>query len=145
MHRKPVRRSSLFLLELIIAILFFSLAATICVRFFVKSHTLEAESKDLNHAVTSAVSVAEILRNQKEPYACLQSHFPLGEPNGASFQIYYDKNWQFCSAADAEYTTSLETVCEDSILTGTISVSKGDTSIYDLTIEAFQTGKGDEG
>ena len=144
MHRKPVRRSSLFLLELIIAILFFSLAATICVRFFVKSHTLEAESKDLNHAVTSAVSVAEILRSQEEPYACLQSHFPLGERSETSFQIYYDGDWKLCGASDAVYTTSLETACKDSILTGTITVSKGEASLYDLAVETYQTGKGAE-
>ena len=65
MNKQPTRRSSLFLMELIIAILFFSLAATVCVRFFVKSYTLEQESQKLNHAVNAATSVAEIFRNQE--------------------------------------------------------------------------------
>ena len=41
MQRKPAKRSSLFLLELIIAILFFCLASAVCVRFFVRSHVME--------------------------------------------------------------------------------------------------------
>ena len=56
------RRSSLFLLELIIAIAFFSIAAAVCVQFFAKSHDLEQESSRLNHAVHLATSAAEEFR-----------------------------------------------------------------------------------
>ena len=81
MNKQPTRRSSLFLMELIIAILFFSLASTVCVRIFVKSHTLEQESIQLNHAVLAASSVAEIFRNQENPFEILEKQYPDGIKN----------------------------------------------------------------
>ena len=55
------RASSLFLMELIIAILFFSIASAVCVQFFVKSHLLSRDADALNHAVNECSSVAEAL------------------------------------------------------------------------------------
>ena len=76
MQRKPAKRSSLFLLELIIAILFFCLASAVCVRFFVRSHVMEQETTELNLAVDQAVSAAEILRSGQDIAACLKDYYP---------------------------------------------------------------------
>ena len=46
-------------MELIIALLFFSLASTVCIRLFVMSHTLSSRTVDLNYAVTQAQNMAE--------------------------------------------------------------------------------------
>lgn len=59
MNHKNSSKSGLFLMELILAIFFFSIAAAICVRLFVTSHRLSRESVQLNHAVTMAESIAE--------------------------------------------------------------------------------------
>lgn len=142
MHVQPTRRSSLFLLELIIAILFFSLASTVCVRFFVNSHTMEAQSMELNHAVNAATSVAEILRNTENPYASLQTEFSLGERKDDTFQIYYDEYWVPCAAKQAVYKLSLQTENTDSFLNGTIDVYKGETSLYTLTVNKYMTKEG---
>lgn len=55
------RASSLFLMELILAILFFSIASAVCVQFFVKSHLLSRDADALNHAVNECSNIAEIL------------------------------------------------------------------------------------
>ena len=47
-------------MELIIAILFFSLAAAICIQLFVKSHTISERSIALNHSILLAQNTAEI-------------------------------------------------------------------------------------
>lgn len=52
-------KSSLFLMEVIIALLIFSLASTVCIRLFVKSHTLSTETKNLNYAITQSQNLAE--------------------------------------------------------------------------------------
>lgn len=52
-------KSSLFLMELIIALLFFSLASTVCIRLFVKAHALSAQTVDQNYAVNYAQNMAE--------------------------------------------------------------------------------------
>ena len=46
-------------MELIIALLFFSLASTVCVRLFVKSATLSQDTVDLTYAVSQAQNLAE--------------------------------------------------------------------------------------
>ena len=52
-------KSGLFLMELIIALLFFSLASTVCVRLFVKSATLSQDTVDLTYAISQAQNLAE--------------------------------------------------------------------------------------
>ena len=52
-------KSSLFLMELIIALLFFSLASTVCIRLFVKAHSLSNQTVDTNYAVNYAQNMAE--------------------------------------------------------------------------------------
>lgn len=52
-------KSSLFLMELIIALLFFSLASTVCIRLFVNAHSLSNQTVDMNHAVNYAQNMAE--------------------------------------------------------------------------------------
>ena len=60
-RRNRAKSSSLFLLELILAILFFSIASAVCVQFFVKSHLLSRDAKALNSSVTEVFNAAELL------------------------------------------------------------------------------------
>ena len=53
-------KSSLFLMELILSILFFSLASAVCVQLFVKSHLINRQSTDMTNAVNLSQDVAEI-------------------------------------------------------------------------------------
>ena len=53
-------KSSLFLMELIIALLFFSVSSTVCIRLFVKAHALSAETVDQNYAINYAQNMAEL-------------------------------------------------------------------------------------
>lgn len=52
-------KSSLFLMELIIALLFFSVSNTVCIRLFVRAHSLSAQTVDQNYAVNYAQNMAE--------------------------------------------------------------------------------------
>lgn len=62
MERKNASRSGMLLLELMMAILIFSLSAAVCIQVFVKAHDLSARAEDLAQAVNSCGSAAEILR-----------------------------------------------------------------------------------
>jgi len=46
-------------MEMIIALLFFSLASTVCIRLFVNAHALSAQTVDQNYAVNYAQNMAE--------------------------------------------------------------------------------------
>lgn len=60
---RQARKSNLFLIELIIAILFFMLSAAVCVNLFSASYVKTKESEFRNAAILEAQSVAEIFRN----------------------------------------------------------------------------------
>ena len=135
MHVKPARRSSLFLMELLIAILFFSLSAAVCVRIFVKSYTLELESADLNYAVNASTSVAEILRHHETPVEYLKTTYPLADFNKNSICIYYDTDWQPSTMENCTYMLELTLNESTTCVIGQIDVFKADQVLYTLTIE----------
>lgn len=53
-------KSSMFLMELIIAILFFSLASAVCIQLFVKSHILSNAASDESRALLFCQNLSEI-------------------------------------------------------------------------------------
>jgi len=53
-------KSTLFLMELIIVILFFALSSAVCMRIFVYAHQLEKTTENVNHAVLWAGNAAEL-------------------------------------------------------------------------------------
>ena len=87
MKRTSNSRSSLFLIELIIAILFFSLVSTVCLRAFARSHILTENARDLNAALMHVESTAELLR--------------AGESVEA--QAFYSSSWDTCEEKKAAY------------------------------------------
>ena len=137
MQPQPSRRSSLFLLELIIAIMFFILASTVCVRLFVKSHTLENKSTEQNHAINSAVSIAEVFRNQSDPVLFLQNQFPLGSKNTSDFSIYYDNDWLPCSSSESQYISRIHIEYEGNFSIGHINIYKGNHVLYSLIVKKY--------
>ena len=139
MNKQPSRRSSLFLMELIIAILFFSLASTVCVRIFVKSHTLEQESIQLNHAVSAASSVAEIFRNQENPFEILEMQYPDGVKSDNHYQFFYAKDWSLCNKDEAVYTVIADFAKVSSFEIADIQVITSKQSIYDLSVKKYVT------
>jgi len=139
MNNFSSRRSSLFLLELIFAILFFCLAAAVCVQLFVKSYTLSQDTKELTFAVNEATSVAEILRNTSDPLVLLKAEYSNGEFSEYSYSLYYDKDWISCTQANAAYSIIVENTwdSENNSRHYALSVfsSDSDTSIYALNIK----------
>ena len=60
MQTRNSSKSGIFLMELILSILFFSIAAAVCVKLFVTSHDLSSQSVKLNNAVAMAENIAEV-------------------------------------------------------------------------------------
>ena len=55
-------KSGLFLMEMIIVILFFSICSAICISVFAKARTTADHSNDLNNAVVRAISAGEVYK-----------------------------------------------------------------------------------
>ncbi len=60
-NRKRVGSPLLFLLELVLSILFFSLASAVCVGLFAQAHERSREARELNLAVNTVSSAAELV------------------------------------------------------------------------------------
>lgn len=149
-RRNRARASSLFLMELIIAIFFFSAASAVCIQFFVKSHLLSNDSNALNHAVNECTSTAELIDasdsiedslnmlmrlypNASYPDTCLSS-LDIQE---ADVQIYYDNTFKECVSQDSSYILTLHLTKEGNLISADmqITASEGSESaavIYEL-------------
>ena len=84
-------KSSLFLLELMISIVFFALAAAGCVQVFAKAHMLSQEAGRLDMAVSVAQSLAE---------ECSGSRME-------DKQRYYDELGNVCGKEDGVYLAEI--------------------------------------
>ena len=58
-------RSGIFLMEIIIAILFFSIVSAICLNIFVHTHNLSKSTAELNFAVREAANPPIPLKTQR--------------------------------------------------------------------------------
>ena len=114
--RKRSRSSGMFLMELILAILIFSIASVVCVQFFVKSYTLGKEAKEVSQAVSWASDVAEIIQTSDSGVLFLESLtevYPMLEYDEPAIEMIGEGSAPACMYKsiriffDSEYTPSL--------------------------------------
>ncbi|MFI3208111.1 MAG: hypothetical protein R3Y40_03135 [Eubacteriales bacterium] len=89
---RQTRKSSLFLIELIIAILFFSLSSAVCVSLFGASHSMTEESENRNVALLEAQSIAEIYRNDKGNLSTIINMTLATEIEEGTYIYYLDES-----------------------------------------------------
>ena len=109
MERTPAKRSSLFLLELMIAILFFCLASAVCVQIFVKAHTISRETQELNTALEKVSGYTELF---------------LADALTEDTEVFYDASWQECSKDEASYEIVIRVEPDGKLLHGTFTVQR---------------------
>ena len=98
MKQQNHKRSGIFLLEIMIAILFFALTGAVCLRTFVKAHTLSTQATETEQALSRLEDVAGLLntidaaelKDEKIFSETLESEFPACEMDGRNAVIYYD-------------------------------------------------------
>lgn len=146
MNRKNRAQSStLFLLELILAILFFSLASAVCVQFFVKSRLLSRGAQNLNHAVNECSGIAEIVNSSDSmdsALAVIQDIYQeadISREDSPTVNIYYDKNFTPCKTGQETFILKTALQLDDHMLTADISMeeTKPDSSFYQLTVRHY--------
>ncbi len=108
MNKRNASQSSLFLIELIFVIFFFSLASMLCVQVFVKAHLINKEAKEESLGSTLVSSVAEALSdtdtfNADTSFKEFKKLFPEAKEIKDGWQIAYDKNGTAVSSDDAFY------------------------------------------
>lgn len=136
--------SSLFLLELIIAILFFALASAVCVQIFVKSHLMSQQASQLNHAVNIASSAAQTIDSGSD---MAEINDNLIAVFGEDSHIYYDDAWEICEKDDASFSMVILLEEDGSLVTGSVEMLnlEDNSSIYKLDITHHLQGALPEG
>ena len=150
------RKTGLFLMELIIAILFFSLAAAICIQLFVKSHMISERSIALNHSILLAQNTAEIFYATNGNPEKMASLLGCGESsdtaaiadseNASTLTLIYTDKFdrlnpaQAASAAAYQQTISLSADSDPALITCHVVISEpsSGTVIYSLDTTVFQ-------
>lgn len=152
------RKTGLFLMELIIAILFFSLAAAICIQLFVKSHMISERSIALNHSILLAQNTAEIFYATNGDPEKMASLLGCGESsdtaaiadsdNASTLTLFYTDKFDCLDPAEAasavfQQTISLYADSDPALITCHIVISElssGDV-IYSLDTTLFQRSR----
>ena len=104
MKGTPAKRSSLFLLELIIAILFFSLTSAVCVQIFVRAHLISRQTQELNMALEKVSGFSEVFL-AGDSFSELLPENADGFKNAdgsAEYVVSYDENWQICTSSEPQ-------------------------------------------
>lgn len=122
MGRANLSKSNLFLLELIIVILFFSVCTAVCVGLFVQARQISQNSTALSDAVLLAQSAAECFKADS-----LES-LPLQDG-----KAYFDKDTAPCGQDAAVYILELTENMDSDIATADICVTFGGEQIFELT------------
>ena len=132
-------KANLFLLELIIVILFFALAAAVSVQLFAESRDAAAQSRDLTRATLIAQTAAESLKSVNGDAEALAALLG-GTATAGSVTVAYDADWQPCTAPGS-YRLAIEMAAADELLAATITVAAGETAIYTLEQTLFTGGE----
>ena len=119
-YQRHNNTSSLFLLELILAVLFFSVASALCIQIFTKAHLMSQDARDLNFAVNEVSSMTE----------------QMSDGTWQDAAAYYDSSYASCKKADAVYVLTVHYEPEDTLLKAHISMDTvaDNRNIYTLDV-----------
>lgn len=150
----------MLLAELSVSILFFAVAAAVCLTLFVKSDAMSRDSQAQTRATYAAETIAETFRAKGEsgfaeldaaivPIHELEAPAEVFDGNieevtDKAYVCYYDQNWARCDSAGASYA-----VCSILVPTGKTvndqitAYNRAGDKIYIMLNSAYFDGKGD--
>lgn len=148
--RQRPSASSLFLMELILAILLFCMAATICISVFARSHLMHKEAGELNMSVNVVQNIAEAIRSGDSikdidnTLNDIYSDYNLNIKSPVTFDIPLDNEMKIAETDnETVYILTVESENQDNLLCSVITLNKiidnedaqMQMPIYDLYVE----------
>lgn len=132
-------KASLFLMEIMLNILFFTVLATICLQLFVKAHNLSDSTTILHRATATCTSIAEVYQCSSNGREMILQIFPEALDLNQNIFIYFDDQFTACTEKDSTYCASIS-FDTDLLQTITIEFSTIETSnsIYTLEVSGYQ-------
>ncbi len=134
-------KSSLFLIELIIAVLFFALASTVCIQMFALGHTINVSNSEKEHAIMLAQSLAESYEAADGDVNAMAGLFDEAIIAGDDIYMYFDDEWNSASEEAAVYEVSLTSAEDGRFSNAEIAATNltDDEEIYTLDTRVYHS------
>lgn len=123
------RSSRLFLIELMIAVLFFSLGSAVCVQAFAKAHTASGEARDLAFASATVSGAANVVRYTDGGLTSFQTYYPGAFAAEDGYAVCYDSGFAPCGSGNAAYVLKVKTGGTGVSATASICMERVDGSV----------------
>ena len=133
-YRHP--KSSLFLIEIMINILFFAVLVTICLQLFFKAHKLSKTTSSLHRAVTACTSIAEVYQSNLNGNEVLLTIYPDAIALNKTTLIYFDESYLPCNEAISTYRAVLEHITPTDANITLFRQDNGDI-LYSLKVSSY--------
>lgn len=130
-------KSSLFLIEMLIIILFLAIASALCVQVFVASHGRSLGARELSMAESLAGGAADLIRGSDDgSVPDFSVYYPEGTLTEDGARIYYDADWKPCGRAHSAYCMEIGLTEEEDERVGDIRVlGAAQEEIYSLQVK----------
>lgn len=131
--RQNKASSGVFMLEMIIVILFFSIASVICVGLFVEARLLSSQSAQLSNAANLCRNAAECVRAVGDDPAALNGLLG-GAAQGEDYIICYNSEMEAVeeTSPDARYRLIIDFDRQQEMLYADITLSEQNDPLYTL-------------
>ena len=128
--------TSLFLMEMILALLFLSLCSAACIQIFAAAHKNRIQAEQWNQIQALTTSVGEALEGSNGSPKQLLALLPDGTQTDNSLIWYYDHSWQNCSRDEADYEMVFVLSTTSSEKSGELSFRNipENTLLYQITL-----------
>lgn len=139
MNKYRHSKTSLFLMEIMLDILFFSVLVTICLQLFFKAHNLSEDTTVLHRAVSTCTSVAEVYQSGENGKESIFENYIDAVERDQNIVIYFDEKFASCPEEKSAYQAQI-CVNDDSLHTAVIEFLDVDAEemIYTLTVSAYE-------
>lgn len=136
MIRYQRTKSSMFLLEIIINLLLFSILCVCSLQFFIKAYQLTEKTTTLHHAVTACSNVASVFESGNGEMDIIYNTYPYAIYIDDKLVVFYDEDYRECDHEHAAYYILIEKTDEDLLKKIAISFyEKDEEACY--TVEAY--------
>lgn len=133
-YRHP--KSSLFLMEIMINILFFAALVTICLQLFFKAHNLSENTSVLHRAVATCTSIAEVYQSNLDGNEIILTIYPDAIALNKTILIYFNEEYIPCNEAKCTYRAVLDHA-NSSNASITFYLQETGETLYSLSISSY--------
>lgn len=135
-------KANLYLMELMIAILFFAISSTVCIQLFVKAHLLNEETFIRNQAVLVVQNTAEYFLASAGNKEMTLSYYDDYKAQNNDASVFFDDTFTPCKEEQAMYEEqmSFSSDSDYSYVTLNLYDLKNRESHYTLSLKKNLTG-----